>query len=213
MRIQQLEYLENRWNGLFQRSSQTIVHQSTLFIASQERIRKRIWSAALYRSKLGVTLTDEGRAFINYARNILDQVNLLDERFRKDTARKHTVYPLNLHAFVVHAFVELVKRIGEDEFQFTLRETQTQECLGRYSNLQKWISVIYLNDFNKTVLQRLISEKDLQFIPLFEANPTSLSDGTTHWHKGPYHFGDLENYTYLSYEQGETNSFYFSEEI
>ncbi len=40
-----------------------------------------------YRSKLGVTLTDDGRSFLNYARNVLDQVNLLDERFRKDTSQ------------------------------------------------------------------------------------------------------------------------------
>lgn len=70
-----------------------------------------------YRSKLGVTLTDDGRSFLNYARNVLDQVNLLDERFRKDSHRKHVFSVSAQHyAFVVHAFVELVKQLGKMNF-------------------------------------------------------------------------------------------------
>jgi len=111
MRIQQLEYLEKivETGSFNEAAKQLFISQPSLSQAMKE-LEKEYDLQLFYRSKLGVTLTDEGRAFINYARNILDQVNLLDERFRKDTARKHVFSVSAQHyAFVVHAFVELVK--------------------------------------------------------------------------------------------------------
>ncbi len=77
--------------------------------------------------------------------------------------------------------MELVKQLGEDEFQFTLRETQTQNVLDDIQTFKSELGVIYLNDFNTTVLTRLIHEKDLQFIPfILKPNPTSSSAEKIH---------------------------------
>ncbi|OQO87629.1 LysR family transcriptional regulator [Enterococcus casseliflavus] len=216
MRIQQLEYLEKivETGSFNEAAKQLFISQPSLSQAMKE-LEKEYDLQLFYRSKLGVTLTDDGRSFLNYARNVLDQVNLLDERFRKDSHRKHVFSVSAQHyAFVVHAFVELVKQLGEDEFQFTLRETQTQNVLDDIQTFKSELGVIYLNDFNTTVLTRLIHEKDLQFIPLFEAKPhVFIGRENPLTQKKSITLADLEPYTYLSYEQGETNPFYFSEEI
>ncbi len=216
MRIQQLEYLEKivETGSINEAAKQLFISQPSLSQAMKE-MEKEYKIQLFYRTKLGITLTDEGREFINYSRGILDQVNLLDERFGKTTTRKHIFSVSGQHyAFVVHAFVELVKKIGQDEYQFTLRETQTQNVLDDIQTFKSELGIIYLNDFNQTVLKRLITEKNLEFVPLFEAKPhVFVGRENPLTKKKSITLEDLEDYPYLSYEQGDTNSFYFSEEI
>lgn len=216
MRIQQLEYLEKiaETGSINEAAKQLFISQPSLSQAMKE-LEKEYGVQLFYRSKVGITLTDEGREFINYSRMILDQVNLLDGRFKQDTARKRTFSVSAQHyAFVVHAFVELVKKIGKDEYHFTLRETITQNVLDDVQTFRSEIGVIYLNDFNQTVLRRLIAEKDLEFVPLFDAKPhVFVGRDNPLTKKTKITLADLADYPYLSYEQGDTNSFYFSEEI
>ncbi|MEK2457905.1 LysR family transcriptional regulator [Tetragenococcus halophilus] len=216
MRIQQLEYLEKivETGSINEAAKQLFISQPSLSQAMKE-MEKEYKIQLFYRTKLGITLTNEGREFINYSRGILDQVNLLDERFGKTTTRKHIFSVSGQHyAFVVHAFVELVKKIGQDEYQFTLRETQTQNVLDDIQTFKSELGIIYLNDFNQTVLKRLIAEKNLEFIPLFEAKPhVFVGRENPLTKKKSITLEDLEDYPYLSYEQEDTNSFYFSEEI
>ncbi|EJF00640.1 LysR family transcriptional regulator [Liquorilactobacillus mali] len=216
MRIQQLHYLEKiaETGSMNEAAKQLFISQPSLSQAMKE-LEKEYKIQLFYRSKLGITLTAEGREFINYSRSILDQVNLLNERFGKEAVRKQIFSVSGQHyAFVVHAFVELVKKLGEDEYNFTLRETQTENVLNDIQTFRSELGVIYLNNFNKTVLLRLISEKNLEFIPLFIAYPhVFVGRDNPLTNKKRITLADLEDYTYLSYEQGDTNSFYFSEEI
>lgn len=216
MRIQQLRYLEKiaETGSINEASKQLFISQPSLSAAMKE-LEKEYNIQLFYRSKVGIALTDEGREFINYSRGILDQVSLLDERFGKETVRKQIFSVSAQHyAFVVHAFVDLVNTVKSDEYQFTLRETQTQNVLDDIQGFKSEIGIIYLNKFNETVLRKLIAEKDLEFIKLFEAKPhifVGIDNPLTK--KKSVKLEELEDYPYLSYEQGENNSFYFSEEI
>lgn len=216
MRIQQLEYLEKiaEVGSISEAAKKLYISQPSLSQAMKE-LEEEYQIQLFYRSKVGITLTNAGREFLNYSRGILDQVNLLDERFRQGTIRKQIFSVSAQHyAFVVHAFVELVKKLGGDEYQFTLRETQTQNVLDDIQNFRSELGVIYLNSFNKTVMTRLIAEKSLEFIPLFEAQPhVFVGRDNPLTQKDKVTLEELADYPYLSYEQGDTNSFYFSEEI
>ncbi|MBM6753661.1 LysR family transcriptional regulator [Lactobacillus alvi] len=216
MRIRQLQYFEKiaETGSMNEAAKQLYISQPSLSQAMKE-LEKEYQVQLLYRSKVGITLTDAGREFLNYARGVLDQVSLLDERFGTKTTHKQIFSVSGQHyAFVVHAFVELVKKIGKEEYNFTLRETQTENVLNDIQNLRSEVGIIYLNPFNETVMQRLISERNLEFIPLFYAKPhVFVSRDNPLTKKVSLTISDLEDYPYLSYEQGETNSFYFSEEI
>jgi DNA-binding transcriptional LysR family regulator len=216
MRIQQLEYLEKiaATGSINEAAKQLFISQPSLSQAMKE-LEKEYGVQLFYRSRGGITLTDAGREFINYSRGVLDQVNLLNEHFGQGTVRKRVFSVSAQHyAFVVNAFVELVKEIGRDEYQFTLRETQTQNVLDDIQSLKSELGVIYLNKFNRTVMLRLIAEKDLEFIPLFQAQPhVFVGRDNPLTQKKRITLDDLADYPYLSYEQGDTNSFYFSEEI
>ncbi|WP_390408490.1 LysR family transcriptional regulator [Lacticaseibacillus jixiensis] len=216
MRIQQLQYLETiaATGSINEAAKRLFISQPSLSQAMKE-LEKEYKLQLFYRSKVGITLTPAGREFINYARGVLDQVNLLDEHFRNDLRRKqHFSVSAQHYAFVVNAFVELVKEIGGDAYDFTLRETQTQNVLDDIQSNQSEIGVTYLNGFNETVMKRLIAEKDLTFTKLFVAQPhVFVGRDNPLTAKASLTLEDLAPYPYLSYEQGDTNSFYFAEEI
>ncbi|MBJ7524578.1 LysR family transcriptional regulator [Lactobacillus sp. CRM56-2] len=216
MRIQQLRYLEKiaTTGSINEAAKQLFISQPSLSQAMKE-LEKEYQVQLFYRHKTGITLTDAGREFINYSRSVLDQVNLLNEHFGQGTVRKRIFSVSAQHyEFVVNAFVELVKEIGGDTYQFTLRETETANVLNDVQTLKSELGVIYLNKFNQTVLSRLIADKDLSFVPLFEARPhVFVGRDNPLTHKQELTLDDLRDYPYLSYEQGDTSSFYFAEEI
>ncbi|KRL36699.1 LysR family transcriptional regulator [Lacticaseibacillus manihotivorans] len=216
MRIQQLQYLEAiaETGSINEAAKRLFISQPSLSQAMKE-LEKEYHLQLFYRSKAGITLTDGGREFLNYGRGVLDQVNLLDEHFRQDTVRKQQFSVSAQHyAFVVNAFVALVKEIGGSEYNFTLRETQTQGVLDDIQTNKSELGVTYLNGFNQTVMKRLIAEKDLTFTPLFVAQPhVFVGRDNPLTAKSHLSLADLEDFPYLSYEQGDTNSFYFAEEI
>lgn len=216
MRIQQLQYLEKiaETGSMNEAAKQLFISQPSLTQAIKE-LETEYQIQLFYRSKTGMTLTNEGREFINYTRGILDQVNLLNAKFKNTTIRKQIFSVSAQHyAFVVHAFVELVKKVGGEEYDFTLRETITENALNDVQTFKSEVGIIYLNSFNEMVLKRLINEKELEFTPLFEAQPhVFVGRNNPLTQKKKITLEDLTDYTYLSYEQGDTNSFYFSEEI
>jgi len=216
LRIQQLQYLEKiaETGSMNEAAKQLFISQPSLTQAIKE-LETEYQIQLFYRSKTGMTLTNEGREFINYTRGILDQVNLLNAKFKNTTIRKQIFSVSAQHyAFVVHAFVELVKKVGGEEYDFTLRETITENALNDVQTFKSEVGIIYLNSFNEMVLKRLINEKELEFTPLFEAQPhVFVGRNNPLTQKKKITLEDLTDYTYLSYEQGDTNSFYFSEEI
>ena len=216
MRIQQLQYLEKiaETGSMNEAAKQLFISQPSLTQAIKQ-LETEYQIQLFYRSKTGMTLTNEGREFINYTRGILDQVNLLNAKFKNTTIRKQIFSVSAQHyAFVVHAFVELVKKVGGEEYDFTLRETITENALNDVQTFKSEVGIIYLNSFNEMVLKRLINEKELEFTPLFEAQPhVFVGRNNPLTQKKKITLEDLTDYTYLSYEQGDTNSFYFSEEI
>ena len=173
MRIQQLIYFEKivEKGSMNEAAKELFVSQPSLSKAIRE-LEIEMDITLFQRGNTGITLTDEGREFLSYARQVLDQVNLMEEKSKRQTNRKRTFSVSAQHyAFVVHAFVEFIQKQAGAEYQFTLRETETQNILEDLTTYKSEIGVIYLNDFNRKVMERLFKEKNLIFTPLFEAKP------------------------------------------
>ncbi|MFD1472266.1 LysR family transcriptional regulator [Companilactobacillus mishanensis] len=216
MRIQQLEYLETivRTGSINEAAKQLYLTQPSLSNAIKE-LEQEMGITILVRSKLGVSLTTDGREFMIYARQVLDQVQLLQGRYEKQIVRKQAFSVSAQHyAFVVHAFVQLIKTVNADEYQFTLRETETENILSDITSFKSELGILYLNNFNQQVMNKLFKEKDLVFTPLFKALPhVFVGRQNPLTKKKRVNLEDLVDYPYLSYEQGDNNSFYFAEEI
>ena len=216
MRIQQLVYLEKiaEKGSINEAAKDLFLTQPSLSNAMKD-LEQEMNIQLLVRHKNGVSLTEEGREFLVYARQILDQVNLMEEKYKRKTKRKRDFSVSAQHyAFVVHAFVALIRQEAGDEYQFTLRETETQNILEDLMKFKSELGILYLNNFNRQVMKKLFKEKNLEFKPLFTAKPhVFISRDNPLASQSSITLEELEDYPYLSYEQGEENSFYFAEEI
>lgn len=216
MRIQQLEYLERivEAGSINEAAKRLFLTQPSLSNTVKE-LENEMGIQIFQRSSGGISLTAEGREFMTYSKQILDQVNLMNERYKNGQQRKQSFSVSAQHyAFVVHAFVELIKSVNANEYQFTLRETETQNIFNDLAQFKSELGILYTNGFNQKIMQRLFKENNLVFTPLFVAKPhIFVSRYNPLTSKSSVNLSDLEDYPYLSYEQGEVNSFYFSEEI
>ena len=216
MRIQQLVYLEKiaEKGSINEAAKDLFLTQPSLSNAMKD-LEQEMNIQLLVRHKNGVSLTEEGREFLVYARQVLDQVNLMEEKYKRKTKRKRDFSVSAQHyAFVVHAFVALIRQEAGDEYQFTLRETETQNILEDLMKFKSELGILYLNNFNRQVMKKLFKEKNLEFTPLFTAKPhVFISRENPLASQSSITLEELEDYPYLSYEQGEENSFYFAEEI
>ncbi|MGM0169633.1 hypothetical protein IGI39_003949 [Enterococcus sp. AZ135] len=216
MRLQQLIYFEKivEKGSINEAAKALFLTQPSLSNALKE-LESEMNVQLLVRNKQGIIPTSEGREFLIYCRQILDQVNLLEEKFKNEPLRKQNFSVSAQHyAFVVHAFVELLRTVNADEYNFTLRETETENIFDDLASFKSELGILYLNAFNRQVMTKLFKEKGLTFTPLFDAKPhVFVSRNNPLVAKKSLKLSDLVDYPYLSYEQGETNSFYFSEEI
>ena len=167
------------------------------------------------RSNRGIEVTAEGEEFLGYARQVLEQADLIEERYTGSVSGKTRFCVSSQHySFAVEAFVELLKAHGGNKYEFHMRETQTYDIIDDVSHLRSEIGILYLNEFNETVIRKTLRDNDLIFEPLFKAKPHVFIGNTSPLAKKKYlTLDDLKPYPRLSYEQGSHNSFYFSEEI
>lgn len=216
MTLQQLKYvIEVADKGSMNEAAKSLfISQPSLSSAIKE-LENEIHLNVFIRSNKGIIVSKEGQEFLGYARQVIEQINLMEERYlgNKPFKQKFSVSTQH-YSFAVNAFVDIIKEYGMNKYEFTLRETRTYEIIDDVKNMQSEIGILYMNEFNEKVISRLIKENDLTFEKLFKAEPhVFVSSKNPLSKKSKVSFKDLEEYPYLSFEQGEYNSFYFSEEI
>lgn len=167
------------------------------------------------RSNRGVRLTPEGTEFLGYARAVVEQYRLVEDRYieKKNSKKKFSV-SMQHYTFAVKAFVELVKQFGMDEYEFAAHETKTYEVIEDVKNFRSEIGILYVNDFNSAVLTKLFQESGLEFREIFKCGIyVYMWKGHPLADREEIALEELEEYPCLSFEQGENNSFYFAEEV
>lgn len=216
MTLQQLKYcvLAAQKGSITEAAKELFISQPSLTGAIKE-LEKEMNITIFDRTNKGVEVSKEGEIFLGYARQVLEQASLLEDTYKKGTSRSRSFSVSTQHySFAVNAFVDLIKQYGEEEYDFSLRETQTYEIIDDVSRMKSEIGVLYFNSFNKAVLQKIMKAKDLKFTELFVAKPhIFISRKNPLAKKKSVSLQELAPYPYLSFEQGEHNSFYYSEEI
>lgn len=167
------------------------------------------------RGARGVRLTDEGTRFLSYARQVVEQADLLESQYLHAEPRRRVFAVSSQHyAFVVNAFVGLVREIGREKYEFSLREGTTAGIIEDVRTQRSEVGVIYLSDFNREVIEGAVKRAELRFEPLFTASPHVFVSRTSPLAgRSSVTLGDLEPFPRLTYDQGSQNSFYFSEEL
>lgn len=144
------------------------ISQPSLSLAVKE-LEKEIGTRLFKRSNRGVSVTQEGMEFLSYARQVVEQYQLMESRYiEKKNIKKKFGVSMQHYTFAVNAFVEMVKQFGMDEYEFAVRETKTYEVIKDVKDFHSEIGILYLNEFNKKVLSKMLQESGLEFHPLLE---------------------------------------------
>lgn len=216
MTLQQLKYMiAAAEKGTISEAAKSLFISQPSLTNAMKDLESEINRTLFIRTNRGIVLTAEGAEFLGYARQVVEQAVLLEEKYLGEQAvRQRFSVSTQHYSFAVKAFVDLIRTYGMEEYDFTLRETRTYEIIDDVRNLRSEIGILYLNTFNEKVLQKLMKESNLVFQELFCAKPhVFISSSHLLAQKKSISLKDLEEYPYLSFEQGEYNSFYFSEEI
>lgn len=216
MTLQQLKYVIAvvNYGSISEAAKQLYISQPSLSNAVHE-LEKELGISIFIRSSRGITLSAEGMEFLGYARQVTEQAKLLEDRYHSHKKPRQLCSVSTQHyAFAVTAFSQLISSIDTDEYELTLRETRTKEIIDDVRYLHSEIGIIYINDFNRKVILKLLGEHQLTFHPLFRAQP-HVFVGRQHplAQSSNVSLEELDAYPFLCFEQGQDNSFYFSEEI
>ena len=216
MTLQQLKYLVTvaDCGNITEAAERLFISQPSLSLAIHN-LETEMGVTAFSRTNKGVRITREGEELLSYARQLLEQADIMQEHFGKITDRQPKFSVSCQHySFAVNAFVELVKQFDADSYDFILRETQTGEIIEDVAQCLSEIGVIYLSEHNEEFLTKLIRRNGLVFTELYKADPhVFISSAHPLAAKDIIELKDLKEYPYLTYEQGNHNSFYFSEEF
>lgn len=221
MTLQQLKYIIGISEiGSFNKAAEQLYVSQPSLTAAIKDVENEFNIMLFNRSSKGITLTTEGKEFIQYARQIYAQYDNLLDRF--DTSKKHKkkfAVSCQHYSFCVKAFINLVKKLdkkdgGMEEYELAINETRTLTIIEDVSTMRSEIGILNLSDFNRAALKKVFKANDLKFEPLvsckafvylWKKHPLAKNESLT--------FSDLKDYPCLMFDQNATSSFYYAEEI
>ncbi|HIX58656.1 MAG TPA: LysR family transcriptional regulator [Candidatus Blautia gallistercoris] len=190
------------------------ISQPSLTSAMQE-LEKELGITLFHRSGRGVTLTSDGAEFLLYARQLYGQYEtILDKYGRNGSRKKKFGVSAQHYSFAVKAFVDMARQLDLSKYEFAIRETKTGEVIRDVSTMKSEIGVLYLCDYNRKSMEKLLRSVGLVFHHLIDCQAYVYL-----WKQHPLAgeasicFQQLEEYPCLAFEQGENSTFYFAEEI
>ena len=119
MTLKQLRYIVTvaETGNITEAAGKLFIAQPSLTASIQE-LEKEFDIRIFERGKKGISLTKEGEEFLGYARQVLDQTNLIEERYTGTSAGKNKFSVSSQHySFAVEAFVELLRQYGGDKYE------------------------------------------------------------------------------------------------
>lgn len=215
MTLQQLKYALTiaDCNSINEASKQLFISQPSLSETIRE-LETELGFDIFLRSNRGIVITPEGEEFLGYARQVTEQFGLLKSKYiDKQTKEKFSVSTQH-YTFAVKAFVETVKKTGMEQYEFAVHETTTTSVIENVKNFKSEIGVLYQNDFNEKVLNKMFRENGLEFVELFQCDTfVYLWSGHPLAGQQVISMEELDEYPCLSFDQGKNNSLYLAEEM
>lgn len=216
MKLQQLRYVVKvaECGSITEASRRLFVSQPSI-TASIRELENEMGVHIFERTNKGVIVSEEGETFLGYARQVLDQADLLEDKYKGESEQvPHFSVSCQHYSFAVNAFVDVIRAFDAARYDFTLREEQTHEIIEDVAHMKSELGILYLSEHNREVIERMLSANELVFEGLFCAAPhVFVCADHPLAGRARVTLEDLEDYPFLSYEQGSYNSFYYSEEL
>ena len=215
MTLQQLKYALTiaDCGSMNEAAKQLFISQPSLSETMKE-LETEIGLDIFLRSNRGIVITPAGEEFLGYARQVTEQFGLLQSKYIDKKVKEKFSVSTQHYTFAVKAFVETVKQIGMEQYEFAVHETTTISVIENVKNFKSEIGVLYENDFNEKVLNKMFKENGLEFVELFSCDTfVYLWSGHPLAKQDVITMEELDEYPCLSFDQGKNNSLYLAEEM
>ena len=168
MNLQQCRYVEviARCGSFNQAAKELFVTQPNLS-SSIKDLENELGVQLFIRSNMGVRLTEDGYDFLKYAKRIIGEMDLLEQRYQSTFKKSFTVASHH-YDFLSVPLATIAQRFQEDYQEFQLLETTTKRIMEYVASFEADLGIIYLNEDNKHILERAIEQQDLEFTSLGE---------------------------------------------
>lgn len=216
MTLQQLKYVIYiaETNSLSKASKLAFISQPSMS-ASLKELEKEIGVQLFMRNNKGIIITAEGIEFLAYAKQVVLQYSLIEDKYiSKKTTKKRFAISTQHYSFAVRAFINMASNFDMAEYELAIRETKTHEVIDDVRYLRSELGILYVNDFNRDIFSKIFNDYNLQFnslcicevyVYMWKGNPLAKESILT--------LDQLEAYPCMSFEQGDENAFYFAEEV
>jgi DNA-binding transcriptional LysR family regulator len=216
MTLNQLKYVIeiSRQNSINEAAKTLFISQPSL-TAALKSLEQEVGFDIFTRTNTGITLTVKGEEFLGYAKSVVEQYDILDAKYiSKSNVKRTFQVSMQHYTFALNAFISVIKEYGMDEYEFEVHETRTYDVIDNVKNQKSEIGVLYMNDYNRSVLTKILHDAGLKFTPLFDCSIYAyMSKSNPLADKKQITMKDLDDYPCLAFSQGEHNSFYFAEEV
>ena len=215
MTLQQLKYVLTvaDCGSMNEAAKQLYISQPSLSEAIRE-LESEVGFDIFIRTNRGITTTPAGEEFLGYSRQVTGQYEILTDRyFGKNIKEKFSVSTQH-YSFAVKTFVETVKKVGMEQYEFAIHETKTPDVIDDVKDFKSEIGILYESDFNEQVIEKLLKENGLEFTPLIICDTyVYLWSGHPLAGKKIISMSELDEYPCLSFDQGRHKSLFLAEEM
>ena len=166
------------------------------------------------RTNKGISVTEAGREFLNYAKSAVGQYEILEERYlSRDSGKEHFSVSTQHYTFSIRAFTEMIKKAQPERFVFSIHETRTRDVLEDVKNLRSEVGIVSFSGSNEAVLKKLFRDYQLEFTPLMTRD-TYVYVWKGHELAGRKEISieEMRGYPCVSFDQSDDSSFYLTEE-
>lgn len=215
MTLQQLLYTVKiaETKSMNKAATELFLSQPALSNAIHE-LEEELQTTIFIRNQRGIIVTTEGETFLSYARQIVEMSNMLKERYEEGAKENKFSVSMQHYSFAVEAFMTLAEELKLHDYELAVHETKTAEVIENVEKFRSELGIIYQNEFNEKALNKILLDKGLEFIPMFQCDIyVYMSAEHPLANKKKVDFEDLAEYPCLSFEQGDNNSFYYAEEM
>lgn len=216
MQLQQLRYLIAAADeGSFRSASAKLyVSQSSVSVAVRD-LERETGVTVFERTPRGTSLTVEGEELVKYARNVVEQADLMERRYARGRTRSRARFSVSSqhYSLVVDAFGDFAAARSESPCELTLRESGTADIVRDVSGLRSDLGVMHLSSHNERVVTRILDDAGLSFTSLYVATPHAVMwSGYPLVRKKSVTLADLAPYYRIEQEAGPESSDFLSED-
>ena len=215
MNINQLKYvLEVAGSSSMREASTKLYVSQPALSASIHDLEEEIGILIFERTNKGISLTDEGREFLSYAKKAVGQYEILEERYlSRDSDKEHFSVSTQHYNFAIKAFTDVIRKMEPDKFIFSIHETKTKEVLENVRSLKSEVGIVSFSGSNEALIKKLFRDYQLDFVPLMRRDTYVYV-----WRSHPFAARDkvsideMSDYPCVSFDQSDDDNFYLTEE-